>query len=156
MATPNIRAYHSRYAPDWGERSRKCRAKTGGMCCCCMREKATETHHTRYSKNGRSIAGKEKPGEDIFGLCKQCHELIAHSPKNWVRDSKNPALFNRNRPEFAAKLRRNYRILARKTALRPSRRSKKNGRNIMNSPERLVEIGLALIVFAIVLYALTL
>ena len=137
--------YQSRYSPNWGETSRKCRAATGGICCCCMRAPATEAHHTRYSKNGKSIRGKEKSGEDIFGLCKFCHETVAHSPKNWIRDKKNPELFNRNRPEFAALLRRNYRILSRKPKFIP--KGKKNGE------EDGLLITLLLILFiAIVLY----
>lgn len=101
--------YDIRYAENWPEISRLAKRLTGGICCypSCTR-KAIETHHALYHDlDGNSIAGRERPGLEIFPLCQRHHEL-AHFPKYWRKDSKNPVLNNQNTPEFYRLLRQGW------------------------------------------------
>ena len=61
----------------WKQLSIQCRAATNNKCCICLAPSA-ETHHASY-KN----LGKEKIGEDIFGVCLLCHKAL-HNKFLWV------------------------------------------------------------------------
>ena len=61
----------------WKQLSIQCRAATNNKCCICL-ALSVETHHASY-KN----LGKEKIGEDIFGLCLLCHKSL-HESLLWL------------------------------------------------------------------------
>jgi hypothetical protein len=101
--------YNIRYAENWPEISRLTKRLTGGLCCYpgCNRQ-AAETHHVVYcDPQGNSIAGRERPGLEVFPLCLRHHE-VAHLEKHWRKDTKNPVLGNCNTPEFYRILRRGW------------------------------------------------
>ncbi len=103
-----MQEYNQRYAENWANISRQCRALSGGKCCYpgCQ-EKATESHHAVYRDKEGLIAGREIPGVHIFPLCDR-HHKEAHWPRNWVRSPHSPEFNNRNSPEFYLKLRKGW------------------------------------------------
>lgn len=60
----------------WKELSVKCRNATKNKCCICAAP-ATQSHHATYNN-----LGKEKIGEDIFGVCVLCHKAL-HDELLW-------------------------------------------------------------------------
>ena len=98
--------FNKRYSENWPKVSRYCKELTGGKCVLCDRA-AKETHHVRYRDGRGAIAGREKPGRDIFPLCEYHHSDLApdcaHHPDNWKRDFKN-FLNNENSYKFQRKL----------------------------------------------------
>jgi hypothetical protein len=104
--------YNIRYAENWGEISRKARSLTKGLCCYpgCQ-QRASAVHHALYRDNRGAIAGREKPGIHVFGLCDYHHSKeagCAHHPKNWKHDSKDPVLGNQNTSRFYLRLREGW------------------------------------------------
>ena len=64
----------------WKQLSIDCRAATNNKCCICAAP-STETHHATYLN-----LGKEKIGEDIFGVCLLCHKAL-HDKMLWQSKS---------------------------------------------------------------------
>ena len=99
--------FPSRYAPNWHSIRAATFQATNGKCVLC-RCKARQVHHVRYGvwNGGKwvSIAGSERPLVDVFPLCLK-HHKEAHLPQNWVWNSKNPELGNRNQTAFVERLR---------------------------------------------------
>ena len=100
-------AFPHRYAPNWHSIRTATFQATGGKCTLC-RCKARQIHHVRYGiwdgSKWVSTAGKERPLVDVFPLCLK-HHKEAHLPQNWVWNSKNPELGNRNQAKFVKRLR---------------------------------------------------
>ncbi|MEO1762955.1 MAG: hypothetical protein AAFR83_13500 [Cyanobacteria bacterium J06629_18] len=66
-----------------------------------------EMHHTIYGKDGLAY--------NWFPVCEQCHSRACHSKRNWIRYRGEKAVWeNQNKPEFVAKLKRNYKKLCNK------------------------------------------
>jgi len=99
--------FPNRYAPNWHSIRTATFQATGGKCTLC-RCKARQVHHVRYGvwNGGKwlSIAGNERPLVDVFPLCLK-HHKEAHLPQNWVWNSKNPEMGNRNQAAFVERLR---------------------------------------------------
>jgi len=72
-----------------------------------MKNKSQEIHHTSYSLYGKS----DKPGVNVFPVCKQCHDNECHSADNWIKDPTHPTLKNRNSRSFTKKLQQNMKAL---------------------------------------------
>ncbi|MEH2135413.1 hypothetical protein [Nostoc sp.] len=77
--------------------------KGKSLCCCCLKQRADEMHHTSYGGN--------RLGDNWFPMCKRCHEDVCHLNSNWIKDNKNPVWGNRNTPEFTKRLRLGYQLL---------------------------------------------
>lgn len=76
--------HDDRYAYNWSTTAKKAHSATNGRCCWCKVEKSAEVHHTYYWFEGQAIAGKEKPGRDVFPVCSPCH-LDLHLPCRWAQ-----------------------------------------------------------------------
>lgn len=109
--------YGDRYADNWRQLSAEAKHLANGRCCYpgCS-EPAAQTHHAYYQDERGAIAGREVPGESIFPLCDRHHSESdpagAHHWKNWMKDPFNPALGNRNAPEYLAALRQGWQLAA--------------------------------------------
>lgn len=75
------------------------------LCCVCLTRKSQEIHHSRYKKRG------DKPGDNVFPVCKACHIPVCHSPTNWVTHKSQPLWKNHNTPAFERRLRLGYALL---------------------------------------------
>ena len=64
----------------WKALSIDCRKATKNKCCICLAP-AKESHHASYIN-----LGKEKIGEDIFGVCVLCHKAL-HDKLFWQSES---------------------------------------------------------------------
>jgi hypothetical protein len=96
--------FEKRYAKNWTtEFRRSVHQSVGGICIHCKREKSAEIHHSHYKDRRGAIAGREKPGVDLFPLCQKCHGK-AHSSANWIKDKADPVLGNRNTDQFLNQL----------------------------------------------------
>ena len=100
--------YSVRYGKDYFKRVeaaiKQHRRLYGGKCVCCLTRQAKQMHHTSY--------GADRLGYTWLPTCIKCHKNICHSPKVWVRLKGKAAVWgNHNIPEFADKLRKNYKIL---------------------------------------------
>ena len=98
--------WSKRYADNWPAISRKTRKMTRDRCCLCLK-KATVTHHCRYRDWKGAIAGREKPGADVFPICGRCHKL-AHKKDNWIRVKGDRLLGHHNTAKFTARLRKSF------------------------------------------------
>ncbi|WP_322706377.1 hypothetical protein [Nostoc sp. DedQUE04] len=77
--------------------------KYGSLCCCCLKRKFDELHHTSYGSNHL--------GKNWFPTCERCHTEICHNSGNWIVDNKNPVWGNRNTEKFTLRLRLGYQLL---------------------------------------------
>lgn len=84
---------------------------TGGRCCCCLTAPSEEIHHVYYQDQWGAIAGHEVPGENIFGVCRRCHDEQCHSKETWIVDPVDPVLGNHNAQEWVDKLKFGYTLL---------------------------------------------
>jgi len=65
------------YHPKWPAISKRARRLTHGGCTWCLWRRAKHVHHVRYRDTfGRLIAGKERPGWDVFPVCVKCHGML--------------------------------------------------------------------------------
>jgi hypothetical protein len=91
-----------RYAPNWSTTARLARRLSNGKCCWCRVGECSEVHHVYYWRDGMAIAGREKPGRDVFPVCDNCHVEL-HSPVLWAQV---PDIWARtNTPSTIARLR---------------------------------------------------
>jgi hypothetical protein len=76
---------------------------TNGICVVCMTTKSKELHHTSYSLYGSG----DQVGVNVFPVCKNCHQIVCHSTKNWITDLTNPTFGNKSTEEFVQLLQDN-------------------------------------------------
>ena len=68
---------------DWPIVKRKVRIRDGFKCVICEAKIRLETHHLTYSKNGKSIVGKELDNLDVvITVCETCHQEIHSDSKH--------------------------------------------------------------------------
>ena len=81
------RKYHTK----WTAISKRARRLTHGGCVWCLWRRAKHVHHVRYRDGlGRLIAGRERPGWDVFPVCHKCHgELHTSDRYHEHRDRNN-------------------------------------------------------------------
>lgn len=105
--------YKQRYGniADYKKIVHQAHLRTGNICCCCCVNKSVEIHHAAYRRSG------DRFGDNIFPVCKTCHEYICHSSTNWVVSKDNPVWKNHNTQDFRSKLKKNYQKL-RKDAIK--------------------------------------
>lgn len=116
--------FEKRYAQNWTTDFRRgIHQSVGGVCIHCKKEKSKEIHHAHYKDRRGAIAGREKPGVDLFPLCQKCHG-IAHSKGNWIKDKTDPVLGNRNADKFLNQLEDNWKAMA-KGKTKPDAKAKK-------------------------------
>lgn len=109
MKVKNKFCYKDRYdAEKWKVVRKKAIRATSGRCVLCGKIGKLEVHHAVYCRSdGTPIAGNEKIGLEVFPLCIECHKE-AHSYRNWVRDRRQPELWNRNSIPFWKKMREGF------------------------------------------------
>jgi hypothetical protein len=103
--------YDDRYADNWSQTARRAHQATNHTCCLCCEARSREVHHIRYRDWRGAIAGRERPGVDVFPVCLPCHEQL-HQRDAWVKDRQNPVLGNHQQPTWSKKLQRGYRRLS--------------------------------------------
>jgi len=103
------RTNEDRYSPQWGRIQKAAMAATDRKCCLCNR-KAEQVHHARYSDWKGAIAGRERPGIDVFPVCLDCHNDQCHSKSNWVvpQGKRDRVLGSRNTDRFRRHLVQSY------------------------------------------------
>jgi hypothetical protein len=70
MTTTRRRQYH----PHWPHISKRARQLAHGGCVWCLWRRSKHVHHVRYKDMlGQLIAGRERPGWDVFPVCHKCH-----------------------------------------------------------------------------------
>lgn len=110
MSVTKDLAFEKRYSKNWTtDFRREIHRSVGGVCVHCKVEKSAEIHHAHYRDRNGAIAGKEKPGIDLFPLCQKCHGK-AHNTENWVKDKADPVLGNRNTDKFLSQLKDDWAI----------------------------------------------
>ncbi len=66
---------------DWPIVKRKTRIRDGFKCVLCPSKIRLESHHRTYTKNGKSIVGKELQHLDVVvTVCETCHQQIHNDP----------------------------------------------------------------------------
>lgn len=83
--------YSVRYGDNYNRECAIARTKLekhGNKCCCCLKRKFKELHHTNYGRNYLGV--------NWFPVCQNCHDRVCHNTKNWVQDNKNPVWGNKN------------------------------------------------------------
>lgn len=98
-----------RYAANWPKIRAKAHALVGRRCCwrgLGCEGASEEVHHVHYWVRGLgAIAGRERPGVDVFPLCSTCHQEL-HSPLLWAEV---PDLEARtNTPKAISRLQENW------------------------------------------------
>ncbi|NEP50595.1 MAG: HNH endonuclease [Moorea sp. SIO3C2] len=78
---------------------------TGGMCSCCLENNSEEVHHTSYQ------GGNDKPGVNMFPVCKSCHYEFCHNDDNWI---KKYIWDSTNTKEWKAKLSAGFKMFQRR------------------------------------------
>ena len=106
------RTYQDRYAENWSQTARRSHLATKQVCCLCRKARSKEVHHVRYRDWRGAIAGRERPGIDVFPVCLPCHERL-HYKDAWVKDRQDPVLGNHQQALWVRKLQRGYRRLSR-------------------------------------------
>ncbi len=76
---------------------------TNGTCVVCKTAKSEQIHHTSYSRTGID----DQVGVNVFPVCKNCHQIVCHSTKNWITDLTNPTFGNKSTEEFVQLLQDN-------------------------------------------------
>jgi hypothetical protein len=105
------RTYADRYADNWSQTAKRSHQATNRVCCLCRNASSQEAHHVRYRDWRGAIAGRERPGVDVFPVCLPCHEQL-HQGGAWVKDWQNPVLGNHQQAVWVRKLQRGYRRLS--------------------------------------------
>ena len=105
------RTYADRYGDNWSQTTRRSHQATNRVCCLCRNAPYREVHHVRYRDWRGAIAGRERPGTDVFPVCLPCHEQLHHRDA-WIKDRQNPVLGNRQESAWVRKLQRGYRRLS--------------------------------------------
>jgi hypothetical protein len=113
---PRILDGDQRYAANWPKIRAKAHALVGRRCCWrgpTCEGASEEVHHVHYWVRGvGAIAGRERPGVDVFPVCSTCHTAL-HAPHVWAEV---PDLEARtNTPKAIAQLTANWQILAGET-----------------------------------------
>ena len=101
------RTYTDRYAPNWTQTAKRSHLATNRICCLCCNARSQEVHHVRYRDWRGAVAGRERPGVDVFPVCLPCHEQL-HQRDAWIKDRQNPVLGNHQQAHWVARLRRGY------------------------------------------------
>ncbi len=98
--------YSVRYGSNYSRECALARSKLeeyGSTCCCCLKRKFDELHHTSYEGNNLGI--------NWFPVCDRCHTKVCHDTKNWIIDKKNPVWKNRSIETFTQRLKLGYQLL---------------------------------------------
>ena len=111
--------FDQRYGGQWSAIAAAAKSLQGNHCACCGKAfspNALQVHHVRYSDGQGMLGDRAIPGQDVFAVCGAkgltgtCHDRL-HKPDVWLVDPINPAMGNRNVPEIAEKLKRNFQSL---------------------------------------------
>jgi len=92
------RKYHTK----WTAISKRARRLTHGGCVWCLWRRARHVHHVRYKDGlGRPIAGRERPGGDVFPVCHKCHGVLHKASRYHEHRDRNA---NHNNAQTIARL----------------------------------------------------
>ena len=100
-------AYDARYDENWPDTASRAKKMNGGRCSLYPNLPANQVHHVRYRDERGPVAGREKPGRDVFPVSNKAHKEL-HSAANWKKDWMNPAQGNRGTEEMTSRLQRGY------------------------------------------------
>lgn len=90
------------YDPHWPAISKRARRLARGRCVLCLWRRSRHVHHVRYKDIfGQLIAGRERPGWDVFPVCVKCHGVLHRSDRYHEHRNRND---NRNDRRTVARL----------------------------------------------------